>query len=186
MNTFYSADELNSMGFKSVGENVLISYKASIYTPSSIEIGNNVRIDDFCILSGKIKLGSFIHISAFTAIYGSYSVEIDDFSGLSPRVTVFSASDDFSGESLIGPMLPDEFKNLQTGTVRIGKYVQVGSGSIVMPGVNLGEGAVVAAMSFVKGECKPWEIYGGVPAKFLKKRSEKAKDLACKFLKTLS
>ena len=66
--SFYSQKELTSIGFKSIGTNVLISKKASFYSPEEISIGNNVRIDDFCILSGKITLGSNIHISAFCAL----------------------------------------------------------------------------------------------------------------------
>lgn len=52
--SFYTHDELAEIGFKSCGKNVLISRKASIYSPAKIEIGDNVRIDDFCILSGVI------------------------------------------------------------------------------------------------------------------------------------
>ena len=48
MNTsFYSESELKRLGFKSVGKNVLLSRKSSIYLPEKITIGNNVRIDDF-------------------------------------------------------------------------------------------------------------------------------------------
>jgi len=70
MNSFYSTKELASLGLKRYGENVLISRKCSIYGAQSIEIGDNVRIDDFCILSGHIILGSNIHISAYVALFG--------------------------------------------------------------------------------------------------------------------
>jgi galactoside O-acetyltransferase len=64
-NSFYSEIELSKLGLKDYGKNVLISKKCSIYSPEKISIGNNVRIDDFCILSGNIILGSNIHISTF-------------------------------------------------------------------------------------------------------------------------
>ena len=48
---FYSREQLEKIGFKSLGENVLISDKTSIYFPKNISIGNNVRIDDFSVLS---------------------------------------------------------------------------------------------------------------------------------------
>ncbi len=44
---FYDSSELSKLGLKSVGKNVLISDKCSIYNPSNISIGDNVRIDDF-------------------------------------------------------------------------------------------------------------------------------------------
>ena len=68
--SFLSSEELKNFGFKAIGTNVFISRKVSIYSPQSISIGNNVRVDDFCILSGNITLGSYIHISAYTALYG--------------------------------------------------------------------------------------------------------------------
>ena len=89
--SFFSELELNDLGLKSFGKNVQISRFARIYNAHEIEIGNNVRIDDFCILSGNIKLHNYIHISAHTILYGKFGIEMEDYSGLSPRCTVFSA-----------------------------------------------------------------------------------------------
>ena len=69
MDSFYSQNELLELGFKKIGTNVLISKKSSIYNAQNIEIGDNVRIDDFCLLSGTIKLGNYIHIGAYSALY---------------------------------------------------------------------------------------------------------------------
>ena len=74
MNSFYSEEELSRVGFQSYGKNVLVSRKVSIYGASEISLGNNIRIDDFCILSGKIRLGHNIHLAAYTALWGG-SVE---------------------------------------------------------------------------------------------------------------
>ena len=63
-NSFLSIDEIKKIGLKSFGKNVFVSRYANFYSPETIEIGNNVRIDDFCILSGEIKLSNYIHISA--------------------------------------------------------------------------------------------------------------------------
>ena len=95
MSSFYSQEEVRQLGFISVGENVLISKKACFYGIEHMIIGSHVRIDDFCVLSGHISLGSFIHIGAFCALYGSKGIEMEDYTGLSPRCTIFSASDDF-------------------------------------------------------------------------------------------
>ncbi len=178
VNSFYSEEELKNIGLGSVGENVLISRRASIYSPDKISIGDNVRIDDFCILSGSIKLGSYIHISAYTALYGSNGISMDDFSGLSPRVTVFSSIDDFSGEYLINPMVPKSLTKTTGGLVKIDKFCQVGSHTVLLPGIVLAVGVVVGAMSLVKKDLEEWGIYAGVPAKFLKKRK---KDLLGKY-----
>lgn len=176
-NSFYSRDELAGLGLKSYGDNVLISRFARFYSPGTIEIGSHVRIDDFCILSGTIKLGSHIHISAYCALYGRYGIVLEDYSGLSPRCTVFSATDDFSGDYLIGPMVDESLTNVTGGEVRIGRYSQLGAGCVVMPKVNIGEGVAVGAMSLVLKDLDPWKIYKGIPATLNKDRSRKLLEL---------
>lgn len=177
MNSFYTQKELKQIGLKSFGENVLISRKVSIYGATNIEIGNHVRIDDFCILSGKLKLGSHIHISAYNALYGSNDIVMEDYTGLSARCTVYSAVDDFSGNFLIGPMVDKTQTNVTGGCVTICKYVQIGAGCIIMPNLTINEGVAVGAMSFINKTLEPWGIYAGVPAIKLRERSKKLLDL---------
>ena len=177
MNSFYSEDELKELGLKSFGKNVLISRKCSIYAPGKFSIGDNVRIDDFCILSGNITIGSNIHISAFCALYGSHGIVIEDYSGMSPRSVIFSAVDDFSGDYLIGPIHDEKFTNVSGGTVTLKKYTQLGANTVVMPKVTVGEGAVTGAMTFVNKDLKEWTINTGIPVNKSRPRSKKLLDL---------
>lgn len=171
MTSFYSKKELSELGFKLIGENVLISKKASFYGIQNMSLGSNVRIDDFCILSGKITIGSNVHISAYCALYGSFEIEMDDYTGLSPRCTIFSATDDFSGNFLVGPMLPKEKTNVMGGKVHIKKFTQIGASTVVLPSVTINEGVAVGAMSLVNRDLDGWGIYVGIPAKKIKNRS---------------
>ena len=173
IDSFYSCQELKQIGFSKIGENVQISRFARFYSPENIEIGNNVRIDDFCILSGHIKIGSFIHISAFNALYGKNGIQMNDYSGLSARCTVYSATDDFSGNYMVGTMVKSEYRNIIGGRVLIDKFSQVGCNCVVLPSVTIHEGVAVGAMSLVLSDLESWGVYKGIPAKFLKKRSEK-------------
>ncbi len=168
--SFYSEEELDSIGLKSYGENVLISRKASLYGPENMEIGNNVRIDDFCLLSGEVKLGSYIHIGAYSALYGKAGIYMEDYSGLSSRCTIFSVTDDYGGDYLIGPTMPSEALNIIEGSVIMRKYTTLGAGAIVLPGVEIAEGSVVGSMSLVNKDLDSWGIYMGIPAKFLKRK----------------
>lgn len=172
MNSFYTQEELKQVGIKELGENVYISKKASIYNAANISIGSNVRIDDFCILSGNIVLGSHIHISAYCALYGAKGIIIEDYSGLSPRTTIFSAMDDFSGDYLIGPIQPKESTNVIGGIVKIEKFVQVGCGCVVFPHLTISEGTVIGAMSLVSKSLESWGVYAGIPAIRIKDRSK--------------
>jgi len=170
--SFYSEKELLDIGFKSVGDNVLISRKASIYSPQTITIGDNVRIDDFCIISGRVTLGSHIHISAYVALYGAMGIIIDDYSGISPQSVIYSAMDDFSGDYLIGPIHPCDTTNVTGGPVIINKFVQIGSNTVVFPNLCIGEGSVIGACSLVRKDVGEWGIYYGTPVKLFKCRSK--------------
>ena len=170
--SFLSELELADFGFKSIGQGCMISRYARFYGASQISIGNNVRIDDFCILSGNIKLGNNIHISAYVALYGAMGIEIDDFSGISPKSVVYSAMDDFSGEYLIGPVHPMGTTSVTGGLVKLNKYVQIGSNTVVFPCLNIGEGCVIGACSLVKESMPEWSICYGVPAKKQKDRKQ--------------
>lgn len=178
MNSFYTEEELKELGFKSYGKNVLISRFARFYGISNMEIGNNVRIDDFCILSGKIKIGNYVHISAYTALYGSQGIEIKDYCGCSARSIIYSAMDDFSGEYMIGPMLPKELTNVTGGPVILEKYVQLGANTTVMPDLTIGEGAVTGSCTLVRHNIEPWTVNIGIPSKVLKKRNDSLKKLS--------
>lgn len=183
MNSFYSESELLEIGFKSVGKNVLISRFSRIYSPSKIEIGNNVRIDDFALLSGNIVIGNHVHISAYCALYGGGKIIIEDYSGCSARSTLISASDDFSGEYMIGAVIPDDYKNVVEGTIHLKKYVQLGANTVVLPNVVIGEGAVTGALSLVNKDLDDWTINVGVPIHFLKNRKKKLLELVKKYEK---
>lgn len=169
---FLDRKSINSIGFKSVGENVLISEKATFYNPEMMSIGSNVRIDDFCLLSGTISLGSYIHLGAYNALYGKFGIAMEDFSGLSPRCTVFSASDDFSGQWMISPMVPNNLTKVSGGEVRIGRFSQVGANCVILPNLVLEEGTVIGAMSLVKKSTEAWSLYAGCPAKYIKPRNK--------------
>ncbi len=70
--SFYSEYELSKLGFKSYGSNCRISKNSTIYSAEKIILGNNVRIDDFCVLSGKITIGNYVHL----AVGASYLQEM--------------------------------------------------------------------------------------------------------------
>jgi len=183
--SFYSNSELKELGLKKYGENVLISRYSRIYNPQNIIIGNNVRIDDFSLLSAGDKpfiLENYIHISAYVCIYGQYGFTMKSFSNISTGSKIFTQSDTFDGETLIGPTVPLEFRNVNGLPLLIDKHVIIGAGSIILPGAILHEGVAIGANSLVKNYCNPWSIYAGSPAKFIKERSNTLLALADKLI----
>ena len=131
MNSFYSNEELKQLGLKSFGKNVLIS-KKSIYGADKISIGNNVRIDDFCILSGKIVIGNYVHISAYSALYaGDKGIYLEDYVGVSARCTIWGKSDDFSGHYMTNPTIPSKYRIVIEKQITLKKHVLLGTNTVI-------------------------------------------------------
>lgn len=177
---YLDENQLRRIGLEAYGDNVRISAKASIYGAERIRLASNVRIDDFCILSageGGIEIGSFVHIAAYTSVIGACRVTIADFANLSSRVAIYSSSDDYSGETMTNPMVSDEFKNVDSRPVRIGRHVIVGCGSVILPGATLHDGVAIGALSLVKGDCEEFTIHAGNPARKVGERSRRLLEL---------
>jgi galactoside O-acetyltransferase len=182
---YYSVSELGELGLKSFGSNVLLSKKTSLYNPSNIEIGNNVRIDDFCILSAGEKgivIGDYVHIACYCLLIGAEKITMKDFSGLSSRVSIYSSTDDYSGNYLTNPTTPVEYRNVISKPVTLEKHVIIGASSVILPGVTLHEGVAAGANCLITKSFKPFSVLFGSPAKVIKQRSHKVLDLEKTFL----
>ncbi len=170
---YYTQEQLINLGFKLIGQNVKISDKASIYNCDQIEIGDNSRIDDFCVISGKITIGRNVHIVPMCLIAGGEKgIIFEDFTTVSYGVQVFTQSDDYSGKSMVNSTIPKQYKKEYKKAVVLKKHSIVGAGSIIMPGVILEEGTSVGAMSLVLKSTDPWGIYVGTPARRIKDRKK--------------
>ncbi len=173
MSDFLSVEELKEIGFQSFGDAVCISRKASIYGAEEIIIGSHVRIDDFAILSGKNVIGDYVHIAAYSALYGgTEGIFIDNFSNISSRVSIYSKNDDYSGMTMTNPMVAERYKNVESAPVKIGRHVIIGSTSVVLPGVLLAEGSAFGSFSFINHDSEAWSINAGIPFKKIKERNQ--------------
>lgn len=172
---FLTREEIEKIGFKKIGNNISISDKSSIYNPQNISLGSNIRIDDFTILSASDKgivIGDYVHIACFVSLIGHELIQIKDFVGISSRTAVYSSSDDYSGNFLTGPTIPDEFKNIDSRPVIFESHSIIGAGTIILPGVTIGEGSAIGALSLVTKSIDSWGIYTGVPVKLIKPRKK--------------
>lgn len=170
---YLTPKELIAMGFKHVGENVLISDKASIYNANQIEIGDNSRIDDFCVISGKITIGKNVYIGPLCLIAGGmHGIIFEDFTTLAYGVKIFTQSDDYSGNTLTNSTIPKKFKNEIKLKNIVKKHTIIGAGACILPGVILETGSSIGAMTLVRKSTEPWGIYVGNPAIRLKDRKK--------------
>ncbi len=170
---YYTKEVLAGMGFKHLGKNVKISDKASIYNCEQIEICDNSRIDDFCVISGRVTIGNYCHVTPMCLVAGGApGVFLSDFVTLAYGVKIFSQSDDYSGATLTNSLIAKEYKNEVLKSVYLRKHVIVGANSIIFPGVEVAEGCAVGASTLVIKSTRPWSIYVGNPAKRIKERKK--------------
>jgi acetyltransferase-like isoleucine patch superfamily enzyme len=173
--SFLSQVELARIGFKQLGVDLKISRNAVFYGVEFISIGDQSRIDDFSIISasdtGEVQIGKFVHLGVSVNLFGNSGITIGDYSGISPGTKLFSESDDFSGDFLTNPTIQKHLRNVKSGSIELGEHSIIGSTCVVLPGVFIGEGAAVGALSLVNKSLDKWCIYSGVPARKLKERN---------------
>lgn len=139
-----------------------------VFGSEHVTIGDNVRIDAHCIITagpGSVTIGDNVHIGAATHLFGTAGIEIADFANISSRVSLFSTNDDYTDGYLTNPMVPDDLRKVSEAPVRIEAHAIVGCGSVVLPGVVVGRGAAVGALSLVKRDVEPFTIVAGTPAR---------------------
>ncbi len=172
-------------GFASLGQGVRVSEKASFYGVSRIHLGDNVRIDDYCVLSageGGIYIGRNIHVAVYASMIGRGRITLGDFSNVSSRVSIYSSSDDYSGNTMTNPTVPDDYKDAYHADVLIGRHVIIGSGTVVLPGSVLEDGVAIGALSLLRGQAAAFGIYAGIPARRVRERSRELLEVEQRYL----
>ncbi len=146
MNSDYlSVAELHALGFGSVGKNTKISRKCSFYGISGY-IGDDVRVDDFCIFKGHVELQDYVHLAAYGMVSGAHApVVIERFVGIAARATILSGSDDYSADTLGNPCTPEEYTTIIKGPVKIKLGAMIGAHCVIMPNVTIGEGSSIGS-----------------------------------------
>jgi acetyltransferase-like isoleucine patch superfamily enzyme len=172
---YYTEHDLATEGFGRLGSNVRIEKSCTIIGVKNIQIGSNTRIDGYTTIvapgTGYVRLGSFIHVAGYVLLSAGDGIVMEDFSGLSHGVRVYSRSGDYGGQYLTNPMVPAAYSVTSGGEVRVRRHVVVGSGTVILPGVEIGEGSSVGALSVVSRSLDAWGVYAGAPVRRLRERS---------------
>jgi len=175
--SIYSIEELTKFNFLKLGKNNKISTKVSFFGSNRIELGDNIRIDDNCVITagkGGICIGDYVHIGANVNLGGAGRIVLENYCGISHKCTILSSNDDYSGEFMTNPCVGSanpSLINVKIGNIRIGKHAIIGCHSVVLPDCNICEGASIGALSLVNRPIDVCGIYHGNPVKFIKEKS---------------
>ena len=157
-----------------VREDVVISEHSEIRYKDDVFIDKHTAIDFGFVCSTQLSIGSYCHISPHVSIIGgrTASFRMEDFCFLSAGSRIVCASEKFMGCGMIGPMIPEEYKDeVVNKPVIMKKHCGVLTNSIVLPGVVMAEGSILGANSLLKESTVPWTIYVGNPAIPIKLRN---------------
>jgi acetyltransferase-like isoleucine patch superfamily enzyme len=178
---------------KKVGKGLIIGRSVVFRHPKKIEIGNNVTIDDYCLIdargsgdegivledevivnrncclnakTGSIKLGKRTSLGSYSSITAMERVEFGEAVLTGGGCYFSSGSYSFSDprEAIMDQNIYSK------GEIRIGAKSYFGARASVVGGVEIGEGAVIGACSLVMKNVASGSVVGGVPAKVLKTR----------------
>lgn len=142
---------------------VTIYDSAKIVGREHITFGDPVLIDDFVFVLARapILLGNYVHLACFSSITGGEQVVIGDFVAVSQGARILTATDDFTDWGFGNSTVEEQYRNVRRAPVTIGRFCVVGANAVVLPGVEIGEGAVVGAGTVVTRDLEPWGVYLG-------------------------
>ena len=129
----------------------------------NVDFGEYIIIDDFVLIYAKekIKIGNYVHIASFTSISGGGELIMEDLSTISSGCRIVTGTDDFKSHGFGNSTMNNDFRNVTTAKIHIKQFAIIGSNSVILPGVTIGEGASIGAGSTVTKDLEPWGIYVG-------------------------
>ena len=185
---YLSIHELKKIGFKKIGKNSKIS-KNIITHSAQIDLGDNVRIDDGCILKGNIKFGNNVHLGHNCILgAGSGKISLDNFAAISANTLFFTNSDDY-----IKPFLPSAtldkrnrkiYSKIHSGDIKIGKACLIGAGSVLLPGTKMNDYSSIGALTVLHKEVKKGSYFSSYNNKLVKRDWQKIEEKIKKYYKT--
>ncbi len=136
--------------------------RSLVATIFGAQIGSHSSLSNSCEIwyPKNLQMGEWSIISENCNIYSVDKVTIGNRTTISRDVFICTAGHDISSKVM----------ELTHSPITIGSDVWIAARAVILPGITIGDGAVVAAASVVTKDVKPWTVVGGNPAKFIKKR----------------
>jgi len=166
-------DNLQYEGCK-IGSNSILRPGVAVYKDTvignDVRTGHNVLIRERCVVGDNVLLGTNVvidnnttigsHVSIQSSVYIPTGTTIADYVFLGPNCV------------FLNDMYPIRFKGVPLKAPVIRKGASIGGNATLLPGIEVGEGAIIAASSVVTKNVPDWHMAIGAPAKFVKLRKE--------------
>ena len=175
-NIFYSG--VFSKSLKNHPTNVFVHNTYSLKGGENISIGNNfignkglvleaLSTFEHAIFNPSIAIGDNVFMNQNCRIQCINRIEIGD--GVMFAGNIF-ITDHFHGDpSIYDEDAPAQRKLFSKGPVKIGDFVWIGEGAVIMPNVRIGKHAIIGANAVVTKDVEDYSVVGGIPAKVLRK-----------------
>lgn len=170
---------LRGLGYRdcSKGQRVSIGRNVQVIGRASVELGERVALYGNAYLNaagphGRIVIGKHSHVDQFCVLYGQGGLTIGDHCAIASGVIVYTQTNQYTSapEQLIVN------QPVVYAPVRIGSDVWIGANAVVLPGVSIGDHAVVGAGAVVRCDVGEWEVVAGVPARVIGMRRRREQD----------
>jgi len=157
--------------FRAVGKNVIFEQGVLVFHPENITIGDNVYIGHNAILKGyyrnQMVIGDHTWIGQSCFLHSGGGIRIGRAVGIGPAVKILTSVHKEGEHSE-----PVIFNELEFSEVVVEDGCDLGVGAIILPGVRIGEGSIVAAGAVVSKNVPPYCVVGGVPGRILRRREK--------------
>ncbi|WP_062118854.1 acyltransferase [Aureimonas sp. AU40] len=151
-----------------------VSSGAGFKHPETFEFGKGVfigadvyiqgRFDGRCVIGDHVWIGP-------QAYFDARDLELGEFVGWGPGAKVLGSA--HTGLPVTVPVVQTD---LRIGPVRVEPWADIGTNAVLLPGVTVGKGAIVGAGAVVAGDVAPFSIVAGVPARFIRWRTDETGD----------
>lgn len=164
----------NRLLFDSVGEGCQLDgmcweVKGHVFLGANCVLRNNLVFRTH--KEGRILIGDGVELADYVLLMANQLVEVGSNTYIGPHCVLRDTNHSFRGSDLHWRLLPH-----QTDPIRIGSNCYIGARSYVMPGVTIGDGAVVGPASIVTKNIGPCEVWAGSPvARMVAHRTDPSK-----------
>lgn len=143
----------------SIGRNVEIVGRKQVMLGDNVTLAGNTYLNAFGE-HGSIEIGDNTHVDQFGVLYGQGGLKIGASCAIAAGVTIYSQTNQYASD----PRMPIIDQPVLYRRVVIGDDVWIGARAVILPGVTIGDHAIVAAGAVVRADVPAWTIVGGVPA----------------------